>query len=94
MAKTFIIEGSAVIIDMRYSKIGYSYPRLFIEGSPTKHINVDLTLGALFIMKEKDWSDWMSDAEHVTAEEAIEGCLFNLEELKSMVKEIQEACKE
>lgn len=64
-----IIGGKRVILNRQYSKIGTSYPRLFIEVSETEYLNFDIFLGVTFPMKKKDFNDWLEDAEEVPAEQ-------------------------
>lgn len=71
-ANRFELSGHQVLLNIQSSKIGYSYPRIFIEEAPDRHINLDLCLGAAFKMPEEDWADWISDCEEITQEEARE----------------------
>lgn len=68
MTKLMMIDDERVILNVQYSKIGYGYPRLFIEIGD-KHYNLDLTVMAMFKMKAEDFADWAEDAEIVPAEE-------------------------
>lgn len=53
-----------VVVNVQQSKIGFSYPRIFVEEHlKEKYVNYDLTVGAAFKMKESDFEDWWSDAE-------------------------------
>lgn len=71
-ANLFECNGHKILLNIEQSKIGYSYPRLFIEASNGEHINFDLTVGQLFGMSQKNWDDWMTDCETITIEEAKE----------------------
>lgn len=62
-ATAFTLHNVRGMLDIGRSKIGANYPRIFIEVSAHHlYLNVDLTIGHVFDMKEKDWDDWMSDA--------------------------------
>ena len=64
MTKTYLFKtdkGRFIINDER-SKIGYGYPRLFVECGE-KFVNVDFTLGAAFNMKESDFNSWLDGTE-------------------------------
>lgn len=77
-ANKFVLGGHTFLLNIQSSKVGFAYPRLFIEVQPDEHLVLDLTLGAAFKMKEEDWSDWMSDCEEITtdeAKEALSGCI-------------------
>ena len=49
------------IINIQYSTIGFSYPRIFIAWPDNSYTNLDLTLGAAFSMSESDWLSWYDD---------------------------------
>ena len=63
------VEGKRVILNAQYSKICNCYPRLFVEASDEMYINIDVTIGASFKMKAKDFQDWLQDAQEVKAED-------------------------
>lgn len=65
MDRTYLFTGEnglRYIVNIQQSKIGYSYPRFFIESGNGNCYNLDITLGACFKMKQKDFNDWASDA--------------------------------
>lgn len=65
MTRTYLFKtdkGRFIINDER-SKIGYSYPRLFIECAGGKFVNVDFTLGTAFNMKKSDFESWLDGSE-------------------------------
>ena len=60
------IQGIQIIADTPQSKIGYSYPRLFVELVPgEKYINIDLFLKTAFHMPVENWTDWNADTVEV-----------------------------
>lgn len=72
MTKMFSICGKRVILNMEHSKIGYGYPRVFIETEPEQeYINLDVFLGAPFRMEKKDFEDWAADAQPLEDEAVI-----------------------
>ena len=61
---SFNIENTRVLISDEHSKIGCSYPRIFIEVIPHEvYINIDLTLGTAFNMSESDFNSWLDGSE-------------------------------
>ncbi len=61
-----VIGGKTVMFDLPQSKIGYTYPRLFIDIGDGTYINYDFVVDAAFKMPAKNWDDWMSDAINVS----------------------------
>ena len=64
MVRTYLFKtnkGRFIINDER-SKIGYSYPRLFVE-CKDKYVNVDFTLGTMFKMKKENFESWIDGSE-------------------------------
>ena len=51
------------ILNIQESKIGFSYPRIFIGFPDNSYLNCDLSLGAVFKMTEKDWFSWLDGTE-------------------------------
>lgn len=49
------------ILNVQQSTIGFSYPRIFIAWPDNSYSNLDLTLGTIFKMSEKDWFSWFDD---------------------------------
>ena len=65
MDKVYLFTGEnglRYIINIQFSKIGYGYPRFFIESGNGNCYNFDLTVAVCFKMKQKDFNDWASDA--------------------------------
>lgn len=99
MEKLFTIDGVKMILNIQFSKIGYSYPRLFIEVIPNgDYLNLDLSIGRCFTMPQKDWLDWLEDAEEITDMEKVkELCSeygLKFETLSKVVEEIKQNKKE
>lgn len=60
------------------SSIGFSYPRILIEAKLSEeYFNCDVTLDAIFRMKEKDFNEWWEDAEPKTTHEVCEYLNFD-----------------
>lgn len=65
MDKSYLFTGEnnlRYIVNIQQSRIGFSYPRFFIESGNGNVYNFDITLGACFKMKRKDFEDWAEDA--------------------------------
>ncbi len=63
MTKKFTINNKTVLLVVEFSKIGYAYPKLFVEEVPNeKYIMVDVYLGAAFGMPVENWAAWYEDA--------------------------------
>ena len=66
MTRTYLFKtdkGRFIINDER-SKIGYGYPRIFVEcENGDEYVNVDFTLGAAFKMKKTDFESWLDGSE-------------------------------
>lgn len=84
MEKYFEINGHKVIINKPQSKIGYTYPRLFIQESAENYVNLDLTIGHAFRMKKKDFEDWLEDAIKIEDEDEIKNELSGLVDYKAL----------
>jgi len=83
------IEGKRVILNVQYSKIGCSYPRLFIEFSENEYVNYDVFLNAEFKMKKDDFNDWLVDAKPIpeeSYEETLREFGINYKKLKDALK--------
>lgn len=61
MAYIFRIGPMIFIFNVQYSKIGASYPRLFVAWPDGSYTNIDLYLGCGFPMSEDDWYSWFDD---------------------------------
>ena len=76
MTKKYTIHDCVVLIDVQYSKIGYGYPRIFVEVVPTKeYVMIDATVGAAFVMPAANWDAWFADAVNGTLEDIDEAGL-------------------
>mgnify|MGYP007112902920 CR=1 FL=1 len=94
MIGKFTMNEVRIIINVQHSKIGYAYPRLFIEFQPEeKYINYDLTLGATFRMPKEDWDDWFEDSVDVDAKVICDEYKIDYDHLDGLTKEIIEARK-
>lgn len=61
---SLIIENTHVLVSDEHSKIGYSYPRIFIEVIPHEvYVNIDCALGCVFNMSESDFNSWLDGSE-------------------------------
>lgn len=49
------------ILNIQYSSIGFSYPRMFIAWPDNSYSNLDLTLSSVFTMSENDWFSWFDE---------------------------------
>jgi len=80
------------IINVQESKIGNCYPRIFIHSIDNdSFVNLDLSLPAIFKMKESDFCDWKADAEHIDEEKfysLLKGMEINLDAFSDIVKEL------
>lgn len=77
------------VVNVQYSKIGGSYPRIFVEDKPSGiYYNFDLTLNAVFNMKASDFEDWWADATPISGAEICKQAGFNFPALKSLVHEV------
>ena len=62
----FFINGDfQYILNVQYSSIGYSYPRVFVRFPDCSFVNYDSYLETLFGMSEEEWDSWF-DGELVT----------------------------
>lgn len=59
------------VLNVQYSSIGFSYPRVFIAWPDHSYSNLDATLGAVFTMSEKDWFSWF-DEELISLDDITE----------------------
>jgi hypothetical protein len=71
MERLMKISGKRVILNAQYSKIGFGYPRLFIEVNDAQYINFDISLGATFNMKKEDFNDLLSEAALIEDETEV-----------------------
>jgi hypothetical protein len=86
------INNSRIILNVQHSKIGGSYPRLFVEISEEEYINIDLTLGAAFKMYKKDFNDWLQDSIEVKDDEVkktLEEYHINYEALLQVITDMK-----
>lgn len=69
---TFHVKGDKgeFIVVSRQSKIGYSYPMLFIHNNEG-FINVDTTIGVAFKMSESDFNSWIDDTVNYTDDDEL-----------------------
>lgn len=67
--KIYNSNGTEIILNVQYSKIGNGYPRIFIKQKDGICVNMDVTIGACFKMDQEDFQDWKKDAEIRTKEE-------------------------
>jgi hypothetical protein len=89
MNKFFRIENRLFIINHKYSKIGYSYPRLFIEEPDLEYdINFDITLNAEFKMMKSDFKDWIEDSSEILDEDLIRNELNDIHINYDILKDI------
>lgn len=89
MSKLFTVNGINFISNIEYSKIGYAYPRIFVEAKPGEiYYSNDLTLGQLFPMKKNDWDDWASDAEKVEVAEGLEETGVSVEDMSEFATRV------
>lgn len=70
-ANIFMCEEHMILLQISESKIGCSYPRLFLYLGEDC-CNWDLALNQIWPMKESDYNDWLSDACEIAEEEAWE----------------------
>ena len=72
MEKMFKVNDKRVVLVMEHSKIGYGYPRVFIEIIPKQeYVNLDVCVGVPFGMKQESFEDWAADATPLEDEEEI-----------------------
>ena len=64
----FEYNSARFIIQTPQSKIGYSYPRIFIADEKGFH-NWDLSLNHIFGMTEQDFQSWLDDVVTLTTDE-------------------------
>lgn len=65
MEKSYLFAtklGRFIINDER-SKIGYSYPRIFVETPSGKYFNYDVALACCFFQKKSDFESWIDGTE-------------------------------
>lgn len=55
----------ACILNIQTSRIGYSYPRVFVQFPDKSCVNIDFTLGRVFAMSEASWNSWLDDSQMV-----------------------------
>lgn len=85
------IKGLQIISDIQVSKIGYSYPRLFVEIVPgEKYINIDLFLKSAFNMPVENWNDWSADTVEVEPSILAEAVGQPLDVLEQIMLSLQE----
>jgi hypothetical protein len=53
------------ILNIQTSRIGYSYPRVFVRFPDNSYLNIDFTLGRMFAMSEADWNSWLNGSHVV-----------------------------
>lgn len=63
MTYYFRIGPLVFIINIQFSGIGFSYPRIFVRFPDGSCINCDLSLPAVFGMTEEDWDSWLDGTE-------------------------------
>jgi hypothetical protein len=49
----------AFILNIQTSRVGYSYPRVFVRFPDNSYVNIDFTLGRAFAMSEASWNSWL-----------------------------------
>lgn len=59
------------ILNIQYSSIGFSYPRVFIAWPDNSYSNLDTTLGAVFTISEENWFSWF-DKELISLDDITE----------------------
>lgn len=58
----FFIDGKfQYILNIQYSSIGCSYPRIFVHFPDDSFVNYDSYLETLFGMSKKEWNSWLDD---------------------------------
>lgn len=62
----FTTENGRFIINDERSKLGYAYPRIFVE-CPNGNVNIDTTLGGSFNMSKEDFESWLDGTEITNA---------------------------
>lgn len=90
------IDGVELICLVNYSKIGYSYPRFFIE-LPNNHgyVNADPHTGMAISMSKEDWDSWedtpvVEKTVHGTIEEYCVSVGLSLENLHQLAENLKE----
>lgn len=93
--KTYLFKtptGRFIINDER-SKIGYCYPRLFIEVGD-EYVNIDFTLGTAFKMKRQQFESWLDGTEIIDADPKKVckdlGIIYDV--MMSVIADIQASC--
>lgn len=92
MATSYLFKtnkGRFIVNDER-SKLGYSYPRIFVE-SNKGYVNIDTTIGACFPQSKSDFESWI-DGEEVTGADLgkiCENLSLNKDALLRMVDQFQ-----
>lgn len=90
--KRFIVEDVVILLNVQYSKIGYPYPRLFVEAKPgVKYYNLDLTVEAIFDMPVENWNSWIDDVIDVEPMSVINELNLNYAALAAIVRRLKEA---
>lgn len=87
----FVTARGRFIVNDERSKLGYSYPRIFIEAN-NGYVNVDVTLNCCFPQSKNDFESWI-DGEEKTGENLDDICkklFLNKDALMRMVNEFQE----
>lgn len=82
-------KGRFIINDER-SKLGYAYPRIFIE-SNKGYVNVDVTIGCCFPQSKNDFESWIDGEEKVGADldKICKDLFLNKSALMRMVNDFQ-----
>ena len=62
-AYLFRVGVLSFILNVQQSKIGYSYPRIFIRFPDNSYLNCDLSIGTLFKMTAENWDSWIDGTE-------------------------------
>lgn len=92
MTRTYLFktDKGRFIINDEHSKIGYSYPRIFIE-SAKGYVNVDVTLGCCFPQSKSDFESWI-DGEEISGaslDEVCERVCINKDVMLKMIDDFQ-----
>lgn len=83
------IKGNHILISDEHSKLGYGYPRVFIEVNPDEYINLDLTLGCAFKMTKEDFNSWLDGSEiKADAKEVCEELHINYDGLCEVISNL------
>lgn len=88
----FETENGRFILNEEYSKIGYCYPRIFVENAKTQeYTNIDVTIGACFKQSKSDFESWIDGTEMrgESYETICKSLGLNAEALKELIDEIQ-----